>query len=103
MVQMIVVYNFSSSLSTGINIQCSDYNFCYIPIPYDTSGIRTSKTVNGVTTNYTTIDGRITSQNDGTNFLYFRYDSNNELVGVQINGTKYIYLKNLQGDVISMN
>lgn len=73
-----------------------------IDYKYDDSGIRTSKTVNGVTTNYTTIDGRITSQNDGTNFLYFRYDSNNELVGVQINGTEYIYLKNLQGDVVSI-
>lgn len=41
----------------------------------------------------------ITSQNDGTNLLYFRYDHNNELVGFNLNGTEYLYLKNLQGDI----
>ena len=70
-----------------------------IDYKYDDSGIRTEKTVNGVTTKYTTIDGRITSQTDGTNTLYFRYDSNNELFGVNANGTEYVYVKNLQGDV----
>lgn len=69
---------------------------------YDDNGIRKSKTVNGVTTNYTTIDGRITSQSDGTNMLYFRYDKNKELFGAQINGAEYIYVKNLQGDIVSI-
>ena len=45
-----------------------------IDYKYDDSGIRISKTINNVTTNYTTVDGRITSQNDGTNLFYFRYD-----------------------------
>lgn len=72
-----------------------------ISYKYDENGIRTEKTVNGVTTKYTTIDGRITSQTDGTNSLYYRYDSNNELSGVQINGTDYIYVKNISGDVIA--
>ena len=31
--------------------------------------------------------------------MYFRYDSNNELFGVNANGTEYVYVKNLQGDV----
>lgn len=70
-----------------------------IDYKYDDSGIRISKTINNVTTNYTTVDGRITSQNDGTNLLYFRYDHNNELVGFNLNGTEYLYLKNLQGDI----
>lgn len=70
-----------------------------IDYKYDDNGIRISKTVNNVITNYTTVDGRITSQNDGTNLIYFRYDHNNELVGFNLNGTEYIYLKNLQGDI----
>lgn len=74
-------------------------NGSVIGYKYDDSGIRISKTVNNVTTAYTTIDGRITSQSDGTNSLYFRYDRNNELFGVNINGTEYIYLKNMQGDI----
>ena len=42
---------------------------------YDESGIRSSKTVNGVTTYFTTKDGVIQSQTDGTNTMYFQYDN----------------------------
>ena len=73
-----------------------------ITYKYDVDGIRTSKTVNGVTTKYTTINGKITSQTDGTNSLYFYYDSNDELFGADINGTNYIYVKNIQGDIIAI-
>ena len=73
-----------------------------IAYKYDVDGIRTSKTVNGVTTKYTTINGKITSQTDGTNSLYFFYDSNDELFGADINGTNYIYVKNIQGDIIAI-
>ncbi len=73
-----------------------------ISYQYDDKGIRTSKTVNGVTTTYTTINGRITSQDDGTNKIYFRYDKNNQLVGFNRNGTEYLYELNGQGDVIGI-
>lgn len=43
---------------------------------YDDNCIRTSKTVNGKTTYYNTKDGVILSQADGTDTLYFQYDSN---------------------------
>lgn len=66
---------------------------------YDDSGIRTEKTVNGVTTHYTAVDGRITGQYDGTNTLYFRYDADNSPIGFNLNGTEYVYFKNIQGDI----
>ena len=66
---------------------------------YDDNGIRTEKTINGVTTYYTTVDGRITGQYDGTNTIYFRYDAENSLIGFNLNGTEYIYIKNIQGDI----
>ena len=66
---------------------------------YDDNGIRTSKTVNGVKTTYTTVGGRITSQSDVTNTMYYRYDKNNQLVGFNLNGTEYVYVMNGQGDV----
>jgi len=66
---------------------------------YDDNGIRTQKTINGVTTYYTTVDGRITGQYDSTNTLYFRYNAENSLIGFNLNGTEYIYLKNFQGDI----
>ncbi len=69
---------------------------------YGEDGNRTQKTVGTTVTRYTTIDGRITYQNDGTNVLQFHYDHDNELAGVMINGTEYIYVKNLQGDIVSI-
>ncbi len=66
---------------------------------YDDNGIRTQKTVNGVTTYYTTVDGRITAQYDGTNTIYFRYNAGNSLIGFNLNGAEYTYLKNVQGDI----
>ena len=70
-----------------------------ITYKYDDSGIRTEKKVNNQTIRYTTIDGKITSQSDGTNHLYFYYDEHDSLLGFEYNGTPYLYIKNIQGDV----
>ena len=69
---------------------------------YNYDGIRTSKTVNGVTTNFTLSDNRIVAQNDGTNNIKFTYDSIGHLVYMTLNGTCYYYEKNNQGDVIGL-
>lgn len=66
---------------------------------YDDSGIRTSKTVNGVTTQYHTKDGVILAQSDGENTLYFQYDTNGVPFGFVWNGTQYCYVTNQMGDV----
>ena len=69
---------------------------------YDESGIRSSKTVNGVTTYFTTKDGVILSQTDGTNTMYFQYDNSGNPTGFIYNGTQYFYLTNQMGDVIGI-
>ncbi len=69
---------------------------------YDENGIRTSKTANGKTTYYNTKDGVILSQTDGTDTLYFQYDSNGSPLGFIWNSTQYLYLTNQMGDVISI-
>jgi len=69
---------------------------------YDENGIRTSKTVNGVTTYYNTKDGVILSQTDGTNTMYFQYDINGIPLGFTYNGTQYFYLTNQMGDVVGI-
>ena len=69
---------------------------------YDENGIRTSKTVNGVTTYYNTSDGVILSQTDGTNTMYFQYDSNGVPFGFIYNGSQYFYLTNQMGDVAAI-
>ena len=69
---------------------------------YDENGIRTSKTVNGVTTYYNTMDGIILSQTDGTNTMYFQYDEHQVPIGFIYNGNQYYYMSNISGDIIGI-
>lgn len=69
---------------------------------YDENGIRTSKTVNDVTTYYNTKDGVILSQTDDTNTMYFQYDTSGIPLGFILNGTQYLYMTNQMGDIISI-
>ena len=64
--------------------------------------IRTSKTINGVTTYYNTRNGVIISQSDGTNTMYFQYDTNGTPLGFIYNGTQYFYMTNQMGDIIAI-
>ena len=59
---------------------------------YDDAGIRTSKTVNGVTTHYNTKDGVILAQSDGSNTLYFQYDTNGSPFAFVWNDSQYFYV-----------
>ena len=69
---------------------------------YDADGIRTSKTVNGVTTTYTLEGSNIVKETDGTNTLWYYYDASDSLIGFEYNGTPYFYVKNIQGDIIAI-
>lgn len=84
----------------------SNYEINYA---YNASGIRTSKAVtknNSTTTTQYILDGtniikEIRSGENNTTLQYF-YDSNNEIVGFTYNNVKYLYLKNLQNDIIGI-
>jgi RHS repeat-associated protein len=69
---------------------------------YNDSGIRTQKTVNSVVTDYTLIEDRVTAETNGTDTIYYRYDGNNDLISMNLNGTEYFYLRNLQNDIIGI-
>ena len=75
---------------------------------YDENGIRTSKTYEGITTYYTTEDGRITSQYqlDGngnkTEEIIFIYNKSGELIAAEYSGKTYYYAKNVMGDVCAI-
>ncbi len=60
---------------------------------YGADGIRTGKTVDGVTTEYLLNGGDIVMQKTGSDVLWF-YGG-----GFDLNGTRYLYVKNAQGDV----
>ena len=73
--------------------------YCYT---YNEDGIRTSKTVNGVTTYFNTKDGVILSQTDETNNWYFQYDTNGTPLGFVLNGVQYFYITNQMNDVLAI-
>ncbi len=84
----------------------SDYGENAYSYKYDSDGIRTSKTLMGVTTYFTTINGNITSQytidENGarTDEILFLYDDNNEILGAVLdNEYVFYYTKNAMGDV----
>ena len=68
---------------------------------YNSDGIRTQKTVNGVTTNYYLDGSSVLRQVTGNDVLEFFYDANGVL-GFYYNNTPYYYLKNLQGDIVGI-
>ena len=73
---------------------------------YDMSGVRTSKTVNGTTYNYTTLSGKVMRQQWGNKSLEFVYDDGNQPFAMIYNdgstSTLYYYVLNAQGDVIAL-
>ena len=69
---------------------------------YNANGIRTSKTVNGITTNYVLNENNIISEIKGNSIINYYYDSNDDVIGFTYNNQKYLYLKNLQNDIIGI-
>ena len=68
---------------------------------YDINGVRLSKTVNGVTTNYYYENNKLLFEDNG-NKLYFNYDSTGlEGFTSEVYG-EYHYKKNILGDIIGI-
>ena len=77
-------------------------SFDGIQYTYNASGIRTSKTVNGVTHTYTLDGTKILKEAWGGNTLVPLYDNEDSVCGVIYNGEPFYFFKNLQGDIISI-
>jgi len=75
----------------------SSYTISY---EYNDQGLRTSKTVNGVTTNYT-LDGNgsVICAKNPTGTMWLCYNAQGNPVSFELNGVPYYYTFNLQGDV----
>ena len=77
-----------------------------ISFVYNESGLRTSKTVNGVTHSYVWQGSKLAADITDAYALYFHYDSTGDVIGFTrtANGadTEYFYVKNLQGDILKV-
>ncbi len=77
---------------------------------YNDSGIRTSKTINGVTHTYHLDGTRILSEEYGNVLLLYIYDETGSIIGMAYRESSYassvfdyyLFTKNLQGDILSI-
>jgi RHS repeat-associated protein len=69
---------------------------------YNDAGIRTSKTVNTITTTYQLSGDRVTAEITGNQILYYTYDASGHVVTMNANGAEYYYVRNGQNDVIAL-
>lgn len=66
---------------------------------YNQSGIRDSKTVDGVTTEYILDGTLVIYEKTGSNEIYYTYDFDGSLLSIIYNGIEYFYIFNVFGDV----
>ena len=69
---------------------------------YNDQGIRTEKTVNGVSTKYHLVGDKVTYETNGIDKIYYTYDSADMLVSMNLNGKEYYYIRNAQGDITGL-
>ena len=76
-----------------------------VQMSYDSSGMRTQKTVDGVKTNYYYDSNKnLIALVKGNDTLLFYYDSDGSATSFSYNGTMYFYVKNLKdGKVLSLD
>jgi len=70
---------------------------------YNDAGIRTEKTANGVVTKYHLLGDKVTYEDNGSDKIYYTYDSANDLVSMNLNGVEYYYIRNAQGDIVGLH
>ena len=73
-----------------------------ITYKYDANGIRTQKTVAGVTTDYFLQGSTIVAQKTGNNVIWYYFDGDGTRDAIEYNGNVYYYMYNPQGDVIGL-
>ena len=60
---------------------------------YDASGIRTSKKVNGITTEYLTAGGSVLSEKKNGVWQHYLYDGSGQLMAIRYKGADYYYIR----------
>ncbi len=90
-------YSWNGRELSGISGGGNTYSY-----KYNAAGFRTSKTVNGTTTEYFLNGSQLLAQKTGDTHLWFFYDSEGNRVGLISGGLIFYYLYNVQGDVVAI-
>ena len=90
----------------GKRLQSLSGNSTTASYTYDEQGVRSSKTVNNVTTTFSYNGSLLMAQVQGSGASQvkqlYSYDANGQLVSVNYNGTEYYYLRNGQTDIVGL-
>ncbi|MCM0649711.1 discoidin domain-containing protein [Clostridium swellfunianum] len=73
-----------------------------ISYKYNDAGTRTEMTVDGLTTKYHLVGDKVSFEENGTDRIYYSYDSSDNLISMNLNGADYYYTRNAQGDIIGL-
>ena len=73
-----------------------------IDFTYDSSGVRKSKTINGIEHKYLYAGGKLLRESFDDNVLDFFYDADGAPYALKYNGIIYYYVTNMQGDVVQI-
>lgn len=73
-----------------------------ISYKYNDDGVRTEKTLNGVTTQYYLDGDIVVFEKTGDDVIYYQYDDGQNLIGFIYNNEQYYYIKNVQNDIIGI-
>ena len=95
-------YNgFSFTWQKGRQLASATNGTATVSYTYNSDGYRTSKTVNGTTTDYTLEGSKVLIEKTGSDYVWFYYDAAGAPVAMATGSgpSLYIYRKNLQGDV----
>ena len=86
----------------GRQLKSISGNGLNLSFKYNDQGIRTEKTSNGVTTKYYLSGDKVIQEDNGTDKIYYTYDSSSNLISMNLNGEEYYYIRNAQGDIIGL-
>ena len=73
-----------------------------ISYAYNGDGQRVSKTVNGTTTQFAYLGGRLMAQKTGEDVIFFQYGAGGVPLGFVYNSVQYFYITNQLGDIIGI-
>ena len=85
--------NYTYSWTKGSQLQKVTGSGLEAIYTYDASGIRTSKTVNGVTTEYLTAGGSVLSEKKNGIWQHYLYDGSGQLMAIRYKGADYYYIR----------
>lgn len=80
-------------------VETTDKTIAYT---YNEEGIRNSKDINGISTDYVIEGEDIIYEKTGDNEIWYIYDANTEITGFVYNDMEYYYEKNAGNDVVAL-